>query len=666
MYQALYRKYRPRVFADVVGQPQVTKILAGEVAAGRLSHAYLFTGSRGTGKTTCARIFAKAVNCLHPQNGDPCGECEICRGIDNGSMLDYSELDAASNRSIEDIRRIREEAWMSPAVAKYRIFVLDEVHMLTNEAFNALLKILEEPPEHVIFILATTDVQKLPGTVLSRCQRFDFVRIDAAGIAGRLIDVAKQENRTLTPDGAALIAGLSDGAMRDALSILDRCMSEEGVLDAQTVSAVTGMVGRDALFSLADAIAAGNTAEALRLVGAFHRASCDGERLCRDLLEHFRGYMIAKTVPHPEEVLVCTREDLQRFCDRAANLSMDTILYWIDILSDAGERLKKSANGRIEAEMTVIRLCSPRLSDSEDALRSRIAQLEQQVATLSAGVPSAPPAPAAVPPEQKNIPFPEPVIAADTVTIPEIAFSQPVSEPVQAQPPVAVAQDIPDAPPAPPADLPFDADDDTPMPPADLPFDADDDPPMPPADLPFAVDDDPPMPPADLPFEADDDPPMPPADSPFEADDDPPMPPANLPFDADDDPPMPPADLPFDVDDDPPMPPADLPFDIDDDPPMPPADLPFDAPTTSAPQKVNLGGAVFARWGDICARAKAISPPLHGLLDGSSAVENGDTLILSSPNPLLSAVVAKSEHMVAVIQKAAEQVTGRTYRIKFP
>ena len=605
MYQALYRKYRPGVFADVIGQPQVTKILAGEVAAGRLSHAYLFTGSRGTGKTSCARIFAKAVCCLSPKNGDPCGHCRICQGIDNGSMLDYSEMDAASNRSIEDIRRIREEAYLAPATAKYRIFVLDEVHMLTNEAFNALLKILEEPPEHVIFILATTDVQKLPGTILSRCQRFDFMRIEPSAIAQRLMAIAAAEGRELTPDAAALIAGVADGAMRDALSVLDRCMSEDGVLNAEVISSVVGLTGRDALFRLTDAVAAGDIAAAIRLTDSLYQSSCDGERLCRELLAHFRNYMIVKAVPNSSDLLVCTAADLAKYRARADKLPMETILYWIDQLSEAAERLKKSTGSRTETEMAIVRLCSPALAASADALRARVAALESELAALRAG--ALPVAPAA---------------AAETTVLPE-KQAQP-GEPEAKKPPVTEADDEPMPPPFEGAEIPIEEADDEPMPP---PFDG-----------------------AEMPFEEADDEPMPP---PFDG--------AEMPFEEADDEPMPP---PFDG--------AEMPFGEADDEPLPPpfegAGLPFteaeQEPASGTEGKVRLQDGAFSQWAAVIAEAKRISPPMIGLVDGSSAVLNGNTLVVSSINPLFHSIVAKSEEMRKVLQQAIHSVTGKDLRMK--
>ena len=316
MYQVLYRKWRPKVFGDVVGQPHITRTLLSEVRENRLAHAYLFTGSRGTGKTTCAKILSKAINCLHPQNGNPCNECEICRGADNGTLLDIVEIDAASNRGIDDIRLLRDESNFTPAQAAYRVYIIDEVHMLTIEAFNALLKTLEEPPEHVKFILATTEVHKLPSTILSRCQRFDFRRIEPKVIAERLMYVAQQENAVLHEDAAMLIARIADGGMRDALSLLDSAISVSAEVTAAVVSDCAGLMGRDAIYELVRAIAAADTAACLSVLDRLHNASCDTERLVTELTTQFRNFLICKTVEHPENLIVCTQDELAVLRDR--------------------------------------------------------------------------------------------------------------------------------------------------------------------------------------------------------------------------------------------------------------------------------------------------------------------------------------------------------------
>ena len=293
MYRALYRKWRPRKFADVVGQEAIVTALQNQIAAGRIGHAYLFTGTRGTGKTTCAKIFAKAVNCLDTTSPDPCGECAVCKGIDEGTILDVSEIDAASNNSVDDIRDLRDETAYLPAVCKYKVYIIDEVHMLSTSAFNALLKTMEEPPEHVIFILATTEVQKVPATILSRCQRYDFQRITADKIAGRLEYVAGQENIELDHNAAELIGRLADGAMRDALSILDTCAGVSNTVDEALVRRMAGVTDRKYLFEISDAIAARDAVKALQEIAALRQQSVDMRRLCMELAGHYRNLMLS-------------------------------------------------------------------------------------------------------------------------------------------------------------------------------------------------------------------------------------------------------------------------------------------------------------------------------------------------------------------------------------
>ncbi|MBO5395255.1 MAG: DNA polymerase III subunit gamma/tau [Clostridia bacterium] len=382
MYRVLYRKWRPKVFSDVIGQPQVTTTIASQVKENRLSHAYLFTGSRGTGKTTCAKIFSKAVNCLNPVNGDPCNECEICKGIDAGSVLDIVEIDAASNRGIEDIRILRDEVNFTPSQAKYRVYIIDEVHMLTIEAFNALLKTLEEPPEHVKFILATTEVHKLPATILSRCQRFDFRRIEPQFIAERLKYVAREEGAELSHDAAMLIARIADGGMRDALSLLDRCISVSDSVTVDTVSASAGLMGREHIYSLVRAVADGDTARCLMILDELHKGSCDTERLVTELIDRFRGFLIVKTVKNPENLLVCTDEELGEIKEIASLFTKETVLYALNVLTTAADAMRKTQNRRIEAEMALIRLTRPETDESVSALSVRISQLEKEIELL--------------------------------------------------------------------------------------------------------------------------------------------------------------------------------------------------------------------------------------------------------------------------------------------
>ena len=384
MYRALYRKWRPQVFSDVSGQGHITETLMNEISTGRLSHAYLFTGSRGTGKTTCAKILAKAVNCLNPQNGSPCNECEICRGIDDGSILDVTEIDAASNNSVDNIRDLRDEVNFTPAAAKYRVYIIDEVHMLSGGAFNALLKTLEEPPAHVLFILATTEVQKLPATILSRCQRFDFRRIPPEDIAQRLMTVAQNENLQLDEDAALLIARVSDGALRDALSILDQCAGYNEPITVKVVGNAAGLLGKDYLFEISDAIVKEDSAKVLAIIDRLHSSSCDMERLMSELVNHFRNIMIAKTTKNPDKFIVCTPDELLRYKEYAQNVTYGSILYIMETLCREASQLKYSAHQRAQTETALIRLCSPALSTDNAAVIRRLDELEAQLMLLKA------------------------------------------------------------------------------------------------------------------------------------------------------------------------------------------------------------------------------------------------------------------------------------------
>ncbi|MBR5442113.1 MAG: DNA polymerase III subunit gamma/tau [Clostridia bacterium] len=384
MYRALYRKWRPQVFSDVSGQSHITDTLMNEISSGRLSHAYLFTGSRGTGKTTCAKILAKAVNCLNPQDGSPCNECMICRGIDDGSILDVTEIDAASNNSVDNIRDLRDEVNFTPAAAKYRVYIIDEVHMLSSGAFNALLKTLEEPPEHVLFILATTEVQKLPATILSRCQRFDFRRIPPEDIAARLLTVAQNEGLQLTEDAALLIARVSDGALRDALSILDQCAGYNEPITITTVSNAAGLLGKDYLFELSDAILNGDSSSVLGIIDRLHASSCDMERLMSELVNHFRNIMIAKTTRSPEKFIVCTPDELERYVTNGKSITYGSVLHIMETLCKEASQLKYSAHQRAQTEATLIRLCSPALSTDTEAIVRRLDELESQLMLMKA------------------------------------------------------------------------------------------------------------------------------------------------------------------------------------------------------------------------------------------------------------------------------------------
>ncbi len=379
MYRVLYRKWRPQTFDDVSGQEHITSTLKNELVAGRLNHAYLFTGSRGTGKTTCAKILAKAVNCLDIQNGNPCGKCEICSGIDDGSVLDIVEMDAASNRKIDDIRRIIDEVQFKPAKCKYRVYIIDEVHMLTSEAFNALLKTLEEPPKHVIFILATTEVHKLPQTILSRCQRFDFHRIPPRDIADRLLYVASQEKSNLSDSAAMLIASVADGALRDALSLLDRCMAISSDIDESVVRNAAGLARKTYLFELAAGVINKNTAKSLEIIDRLYSESKDMARLCDELLEHFRALMLIKSVRNPRDILIMSDEEFDEAQTQADYLSLSDIVYYMDVLSRAYQRMGSGTGDRTELEMAMVKLTSAELDGTVEALTARVAALEKAV-----------------------------------------------------------------------------------------------------------------------------------------------------------------------------------------------------------------------------------------------------------------------------------------------
>lgn len=461
LYQALYRKWRPQTFSDVYGQPHVTKTLRSQLESGRISHAYLFTGSRGTGKTTCAKILSKAVNCLSPVDGNPCNECEICKGIDSGAILDVIEIDAASNNGVDNIRDLREEANFTPANAKYRVYIIDEVHMLSIGAFNALLKTLEEPPSHVIFILATTEIHKLPSTILSRCQRFDFKRIAPEDITARLMYVSEKENVNLTPNAASLIARIADGGMRDALSLLDRCFAMGTDIDEAAVSDAAGIAGTIHLFSFSEFVATGDFTNALKLVSKLHSESCDIDSLCTELTLHFRNLMVAKTVNDCEGLIVCSKDELLKIKQRAGELKLSKILSCIEILEQTAKIIKNAANKKIQLEAAVIKMCAPSSSGTDGisaALEDRISAIEDKLEKISLNRPvaaSSAPAPISAPVSEQ--PKPQPAPSPAPAPTPE-----PAPKPAEEKPQVKIDETV-DKPPIPNA-----PDDDLPVP--DGPF----------------------------------------------------------------------------------------------------------------------------------------------------------------------------------------------------
>ena len=383
MYQALYRKWRPKTFSDVVGQEHVTETLQRQVAEGRLSHAYLFTGTRGTGKTTCAKILAKAVNCEHPENGNPCNKCQSCLGIESGGFLDVMELDAASNNGVDHVRALRDEAIYSPAQVKKRVYIIDEVHMLSIAAFNALLKILEEPPEHLMFILATTELHKVPATILSRCQRFAFRRILPREIVGRLNYIAEQEGIDLRPDGAELLAHIADGALRDALSLLDQCAAAGGTIDSAAVLDALGLAGNLQTAQLMDCVLRRDTKAALLLLHRLYGSGKDVGAVLGELSALARDLLISETAPEGGAALLTggydgqTMDSLLRQADSARLIAICTTL------QRTAADMNVSVNRRTDAELCLLKLCDETLSGDLSAINARLARLEQQ---MTAGV----------------------------------------------------------------------------------------------------------------------------------------------------------------------------------------------------------------------------------------------------------------------------------------
>ena len=380
MYQALYRKWRPKVFSDVIGQSHITQTLQKQVAEGRTSHAYLFTGTRGTGKTTCAKILAKAVNCEHPVNGDPCCQCPSCLGIESGSFLDVLELDAASNNGVDQVRALRDEAIYSPANVKKRVYIVDEVHMLSTPAFNALLKILEEPPEHLMFILATTELHKVPATILSRCQRFSFKRITPADIAARLSYVAGQEGIDLRPDGAEILSRLADGALRDGLSLLDQCAAAGGAIDSAAVLDVLGLAGNLQTAQLLECVLRRDAKAALLLLNQLYAGGKDVGAVLGELSTLVRDLLLRRTAPEGGAALLSGGYDTATLDRLGKDVPAARFLYLATTLQKVTAELYASSNRRTDAELCLIRLCDESLSGDLTALESRIQRLEDAAA----------------------------------------------------------------------------------------------------------------------------------------------------------------------------------------------------------------------------------------------------------------------------------------------
>ena len=444
MYQALYRKYRPKTFSEVVGQQHITDTLQRQVADGQVGHAYLFTGTRGTGKTTCARILAKAVNCQHPIDGAPCNRCAACRGIDDGSLLDVTELDAASNGSVNDARSLREEAVYPPAVLQKRVYIIDEVHMLSRDAFNALLKIMEEPPAHLLFILATTEIQKVPATILSRCQRFNFKRILPHDMEQQLLKVAKAEAIDLTPDGADLLARMANGALRDALSLLDQCRAAGAVVDGRSVLDTLGLAGSTQTVQLMRLLLARQGGDALALLDQLYRGGKDVGALLGELSDLCRDMTVLAAAPEGGAALLGGLYDRKTLSELTAEVPMRRLLYMTDTIQRTAAALPRSIRQRTDAELCLLRLCDESLSNDTEALSDRVSALEDAVkrGIVPTERPAVRPAAAPTPAPRREAPPPPREVSPAPVSVP-------VSAPVPTQ---AAAAEGPHASPAPAAE----------------------------------------------------------------------------------------------------------------------------------------------------------------------------------------------------------------------
>ena len=382
MYLALYRKYRPQVFSDVISQEHITTTLMNQLKSGQTSHAYLFTGSRGTGKTTCAKILAKAINCLDPKDGNPCLECEACRAVAEETP-DVVEIDAASNTSVDDVRNLKEEAVYTPLSCRYKVYIIDEVHMLSTSAFNALLKLIEEPPPHVVFIFATTETHKVPATILSRCQRFDFRRIDIEDSKKRLLEIAEKEGVKLDEEAAFLISRISDGGMRDALSLLGQCFAAADHVTEEIVRSCSGISGTDHLFEIADAVIEKDSSRAIAVLDGLVQRSKSPVRLMEELVSHYRILMLLKAGAQ-RSVLRISEDEERQYLQQNTKYSMESILRAISIISEALAARSRSGNEQLTCEMCLIRLCTPTLDVDEKQFSGRIDALERKIAGISA------------------------------------------------------------------------------------------------------------------------------------------------------------------------------------------------------------------------------------------------------------------------------------------
>ncbi len=383
-YEALYRKWRPQTFDDIVAQPHITRTLKNQIMREKTAHAYLFVGSRGTGKTTCARIFAKAVNCLHPVNGNPCLECEVCRDAEKGALTDIIEIDGASNNGVGEVRNLRENAAYMPVRCKYKVYVIDEAHMITTEAFNALLKMIEEPPPYVKFVLATTEIHKVPATILSRCQRFDFRRILPEDIAGRIQYIAEHEAFTVSDAAAHRIAMLSDGGLRDALSLLDQCAAVSDTVESETVEEAVGVAGTESVYVILRAVAAKDAASALSRIDLLYRQSKDMTRFADEISQQLRNVMLLKSAPDAENLISAMPSELAELKQLAGEYSMAAVLDALNAVRQCCDRMTRAGNRRMELEMTLIRLCADLQTREAQVQQGDAGVLHERVAALEA------------------------------------------------------------------------------------------------------------------------------------------------------------------------------------------------------------------------------------------------------------------------------------------
>ncbi len=420
MYQALYRKYRPSTFEDVCGQEHITSVLKTQLQTGRISHAYMFCGSRGTGKTTCAKILAKAVNCENPIDGEPCNKCSSCMAINEERVLDVVEMDAASNNGVDHIRRLCDEVQFLPSEVKKRVYIIDEVHMLSTSAFNALLKTIEEPPAHVLFILATTEMNDIPATIMSRCQRFDFKRITPEVICNRLMKVAEIEGLPLKRDAAAVIARLSDGAMRDALSLLEGCQSYDGEITADKIYSILGLGSRESILSLFRAIAEQDISRCLSLVREIYEKMSDFKETLGELISLYRDLLVIKTVPDYSSFVEGYESEIPTLVEISKLLSLETILYQVKEIENFYISYDRISTGKkASSEMLLIRLCNESLSQDMNAILSRLSKLESGVVISSKPLASE----KATHSQERDVP----AKSAKTESSPDAAPSQPKS-----------------------------------------------------------------------------------------------------------------------------------------------------------------------------------------------------------------------------------------------